>query len=199
MIDIIKPSTILVIFSNVIIFMFMQILLFWYVISKEIEHIIINKSSVVKEIIRNSTTLRTKLDLYVQSTEYQQIYKQSLIEKEERINFNMKLTWQWMLIPFLLVTMVLVLGIIYTVYIHRCTRYNTLKLDKTDYIILATVFFAFLTEIIFIFVLVMRYVYISDMDVVLFFINSKFGKELLKELPSVSTFSPFSPFSLPPF
>jgi len=185
MIDIIKPSTILTVFSNVYIFMYMQLLLFWYKISKTVENILVDKAQIVKDIIQNSKILKTKLNTYVQSEEYQRIYNQSLIDKQARIEFNLKLTWQWMFIPFLIITIILIIGVIYAVYVHRYTQYNTLKLDKTDMINLATVFLGFLTETIFIFVLVMRYIYISDIDMIIFFINSEFGKDIIMSIPSL--------------
>ncbi len=194
MIDIIKPSTILIIFSNVLIFMFMQILLFWYIISKAVENIIIDKSSIIGNIVKNSTRLQVKLNEYIQTDDYQIIYNQSLIDKQQRTEYNMKLTWQWMLIPFLLVIIILIIGILYTIYVHRYTSYNTLKLDQTDLILLVTVVLSFLTETIFIFVLVIRYVYISDMDIIIFFINSDIGKGIITEyIPTYSPFT-FSPF-----
>jgi hypothetical protein len=174
MIGIIKPSTVLLIFCNVLIFMFMQVLLFWFVISKAVENIIIDKSAIIKEIINNSTLIQQKFNNYIHSDEYLTVYNQSLIDKQSRTDFNMNLTWKWMLIPFLIIVTILVIGVIYTAYVHRYTQYNTLKLDKTDLIVLAMVFLSFLTEIIFIFVLVMRYVYVSDMDMVIFFMNSNF-------------------------
>jgi hypothetical protein len=189
MIDFIKPSTILVIFCNVLIFMFMQILLFWYVISKEIENIIIDKSSIAHEIIKNSTKLNNQLNTYLDSKEYALIYNQSLIDKEKRIAFNINLTWTWMFTPFLFVISILTIGILYTIYIHRYTSNNTMKLDKTDLIIIGMVFLSFLTEIIVIFVLIIKYVYISDMEIIIFLINYSSGIIGL-ELP---TYSPFAP------
>lgn len=171
MIDCIKPSTILLIFSNVLIFMMMQILLFWYVISKEIEKIITDKSSILKYIIQNSTVLLYKLNEYISSDEYLKVYNQSLSDAEERNKFNISLTWLWMFFPFTSVTIIIFIGIIYAIYIHRCTSKNTMKLDKTDMILLITVFLSFLTEILVIFILIIEYVYISDMDIIIFFIK----------------------------
>jgi ATP-dependent Zn protease len=168
----IKPSTILIIFCNVLIFMFMQILLFWYVISKAIENIIIDKSSMISNIIKNSTILQEQLNNYINSDTYIQIYNKSLISNKIREDFNIQLTWQWMLFPFLIVIIIISLGLLFALYAHRCTRDNTLKLDKTDIIILGMVFLSFLTEIIVIFVLIMRYVYVSDMEIIKFFMNS---------------------------
>jgi hypothetical protein len=180
---IIKPSTILVVFCNVLIFMLMEILLFWYVISKAIEDIIVDKTSIVYGIINNSTRLRTQFNKYVQSEEYAVIYNQSLVDGTERTNFNVNLTWEWMLSPFLIVIIMLFLGLFYTIYVHRCSTDNTLKLDKTDFIILAMVFLSFLTEIIVIFVLIMRYVYISDMEIIIFFMNFALGNFIPTDLP----------------
>ncbi len=168
---IIKPSTILVIFCNVLIFMFFQILLFWYVISKEIENIIIDKSLILHDIIQNSTVLHNQLIDYTLSEEYLKVYNQSIEDSEERNQFNISLTWTWMFFPFTIVILIIFIGISYAIYIHRCTSKNNMKLDKTDMIILITVFLSFLTEIIFIFVLIMEYEYVSDMDIIIFFIK----------------------------
>lgn len=184
MIDIIKPSTILTVFCNVLIFMFMQILLFWYVISRAVENVIIDKSTIIRDVVKSSTELQNRLDKYINSTDYQIIYNQSLIDGKARNDFNVDLTWKWMLIPFSVVIAIITIGVVYTFYVHHYTYYNTLKLDKTDVIILATVFLSFLTELVFIFVLIMRFVYVSDMDMVIFFINSG---------PA------YVPFTLPPF
>jgi len=196
--EIIKPSTILVVFFNVLIFMFMEVLLFWYVISKAIENIIIDKSSIVRDIISNSTSLQNQLDTYVNSQQYAVIYNQSLVDAQERTDFNISLTWQWMTAPFSVVIGILVGGLIYTAYIHLYTSNNTLKLDRTDLLVLSLVMLAFLTEIIFIFVLVIRYQYVSDMQVIIFMMNSdlvNFGTFLPTFSPSLSfenaTYQPF--------
>jgi len=178
-------------------------LLFWFVISKAIENIIIDKSSIVKQIIHNSTSLQLQLYNYIQSVEYQTAYNKSIIDKQIRYEFNINLTWQWMQIPFTLVICILGFGLAYTFYIHRYTQNNTLKLDKTDIIILMTVFLSFLTEVIFIFVLVTRYEYVSDMNVIIFLMNSDtFNNLLSTELSTESPFSidgyTYTPFSLPP-
>lgn len=167
----IKPSTILVIFCNVFIFMLCQILLFWFVISREIENIIVDKSSIVYELIKNSTILQKQLNDYITSEGYQIIYNKSLIDKAKRLEYNLELTWQWMLIPFSIVIGIICFGVLYAAYVHRFTRNNTLKMDKTDIIILAMVFLSFLTEIIIIFVLIVRFVYVSDMDIIIFMGN----------------------------
>lgn len=194
MIGVIKPSTILVIFCNVLIFMLMQILLFWYVISKAVENIIVDKSAILRDIIKNSTAVRTRLHEYINSIEYQTIYNQSLIDKQTRTEFNMDLTWKWMMTPFLIVITILCIGSLYSIYIHRYTQYNTLKLDKTDLIVLATVFLSFLTEIIFIFVLVMRYIYVSNIDIIIFLANSKFNTYVPYTFPPfISTYVPSIP------
>jgi len=186
MTNLIKPSTILIIFCNVLIFMVAEILLFWYVISDAIENIISEKSSIVKEIIKNSTVLQEQINTYTQSPTYLQIYNQSIIDKEQRITYNINLTWQWMLIPFLFVIGVITVGILYTLYIHNYTSNNSLKLDKTDGILLTLMILSFLTEIIFIFVLVTRYEYISDLDIIIFLMN------FYEEIPSGPTLAPFS-------
>ncbi len=186
MITIIKPSTALIIFCNVLIFMLCQILLFWYVISKAVENIIIDKSSIVRDIISNSTVLQHQLTNYIKSTEYSIIYNQSIIDKSKRNEFNINLTFQWMMSPFILVISVLSLAILYTMYVHMYSTNNTLKLDRTDILVLTTVFLSFLTEIIVIYVLIMRYVYISDMEIIIFIINSK----MINSVNFLPTYSP---------
>lgn len=168
----IKPSTVLIIFCNVLIFMFFQIFLFWFVISKAVENIIIDKTSMVYDIIKNSTTLEQQLNSFINSSDYSTIYNKSIIDSKQRNEYNTQLTWQWMTFPFLVVIIIITIGLFYTAYVHKCTRNNGLKLDKTDIIILGMIFLSFLTEIIVIFVLIMRYVYVSDMEVIKFFINS---------------------------
>jgi hypothetical protein len=106
-----------------------------------------------------------------------------------------------MLIPFLIVIIILSLGILYTCYVHRYTNNNILKLDKTDILILMMVFMSFLTEIIFIFVLVMRYVYVSDMDMIIFFMTSGIGNMLIPTYSpfALPTYAPYAPYTYPPF
>jgi hypothetical protein len=170
--------------------MLMQILLFWYVISKAVEIIIIDKSLIVREIFQNSTLLQKQIKGFLNSESYSLIYNQSLIDQKQRNEYNVELTWQWMMIPFSVVIAVLSFGLIYSFYVHRYTSNNTLKLDRTDIIILLLLFLCFLTELIFIFTLVMRYVYVSDMDMVVFMMTS--GIVNVLPLPT------FSPFTLPP-
>lgn len=187
----IRPSTLIIIFSNVLIFMLMQILLFWYVISREIENIIINKSILIKRIIMDSNIFYSKFNNFIQSEEYINIYNKSINDKKTRIDFNLNLTWEWMLPPFLIVICILIGGIIYAIHIHTKIDQdnpNSLRIDKTDSIILTTVFFSFLTEIIIIFILIMRYVYISDMDIIIFFSNI-----FIPQLFPVSILSTYSP------
>lgn len=195
----IKPSTILIIFCNVLIFMFMQVLLFWYVISKAVEVIILDKSTTIKNIIKNSPRLQERLISYTQSNEYTNIKQLSSIDSNNRITYNIDLTWKWMLIPFLIIIIVIFLAIIYEIYLYKFTQYNNLKIDKTDLLVLITVFMSFFTEIIFIFVLVTRYIYISDMDMILFTLNSNIGYEIYSNYNQY-TLSPYtlSPYTFPP-
>lgn len=142
----IKPSTILIIFCNVLIFMFMQVLLFWYVISKAVEVIILDKSTTIKNIIKNSPRLQERLISYTQSNEYTNIKQLSSIDSNNRITYNIDLTWKWMLIPFLIIIIVIFLAIIYEIYLYKFTQYNNLKIDKTDLLVLITVFMSFLLK-----------------------------------------------------
>lgn len=152
--------------------MFMQTLIFWYVISKAVENIIIDKSIIIKEIINNSTVLTATLYNYTHSSEYIIAHNKSGHDASQRTEYNYNLTKHWMTVPFSIVVGILSVGTIYTIYIHCFTEFNNLKFDKAHVIILLLVFYAFLAEIAVIFILIMRYVYISDMEVIIFIANS---------------------------
>ncbi len=139
----------------------------------------------------DSNIFYSKFNNFIQSEEYINIYNKSINDKKTRIDFNLNLTWEWMLPPFLIVICILIGGIIYAIHIHTKIDQdnpNSLRIDKTDSIILTTVFFSFLTEIIIIFILIMRYVYISDMDIIIFFSNI-----FIPQLFPVSILSTYSP------
>ena len=94
-----------------------------------------------------------------------------MTNNELRTEYNMNLTVQWMFIPFLVVIIINILGLLYTAYAHYYKK-QELMIDKSDFIILCLVFLAFLTEIAIIFILVMRYVYVSDLDIIIFIMNN---------------------------
>lgn len=175
----IKPSTILFISLTILIFMVMQILLFWFVLSKSLESIVIDKSHMISDMIANSTILKHRFEDYIKSEEYISMYNNSIRDSEKRYNTNVEVTWKWMFIPVLICVVIIFLSVVYTSYVHNKLDDDELKMDRTDVLNLTMVVFSFLIEVVIIYVLILRYIYISDIDVLLYFISFAKNNEIL--------------------
>ncbi len=192
---IVKPITILITFVNVLIFMLAQTMIFWYVVSRSIENIIIDKSSIARDIIHNTTILHLKLEEYIKTKEYLTIYNISLENNKIRTEFNVNLTIQWMLYPFMGTAIAILLGLLYTLYVHKVSKNKSLMIDSADIVVLGLVVVSFATEIAIIFILIMRFVYVSDIEIIIFVMSMIKKLNYLDYISTNYTFTPIPTIS----
>jgi hypothetical protein len=74
-----------------------------------------------------------------------------------------------MLAPFVIVVSIIVISIVYEIINDQINHKRSF--DKTDAVILCIVFVAFLSEIVFYYIVIDRYRYVSDNDILRYFIN----------------------------
>jgi hypothetical protein len=95
--------------------MLMEILLFYYIISRLIENVIIDKSTFVKDLLDTNDDLKKVVRDYYNSTEYQRIKEKAVLDRELREIMNIQLTWDSMLAPFIVVISIIIMSVGYEI------------------------------------------------------------------------------------
>ncbi len=161
----IRPATAIVVFTNAISFMIMQTLFFWFIMSKSVSGIIDDKSMLIRQIGKSIPEIDELVLNFINSSEFQKKYELALSDNQKRIDHNTQLLWTWMIPPFSIIVGFLSLSVLLEVYFTFRNIRPAFRFDKIDFILLMSVFMAFLTEVVFYFTVVSRSKTISDMDV----------------------------------
>ena len=161
----INTSSLIIVLSNILSFMIIQIIFFWEIASNNIDRIIDDKSQLIILLAQQFPDLEFAINNFTYSPEFQIIKYQAIQDSQNRYNFNLNLIWNWMLPP-----LCSILGILIFVCILELCWIK--KFDKSDFLILAMVFFCFVTEVIFYFTVIYRSEIISDMEVINLLLNN---------------------------
>jgi len=161
----IYTNSLIIIFSNVLAYMLSEVVFFWEIASNNIEKLAIDKSTVLIQLAQQSPQLINTLNNYLNSTEYQVVKKQALLDSNNRYDYNLALILHWMMPPFIFIICLLILSILIELIWIK-------KFDKTDALIQSTVFLCFLTEVIFYYTVIYRSELISDMEVIQLLLNN---------------------------
>ena len=151
------PSTqnLIIILTNVLSFMTMQTVFFWYIASNNVANVIDNKSEMIIQIVNvfiDSNYININSSIFY---DIQQSAQDSYIT---RYNHNTSLIIYW-IIPSFVVVIVSLLAVIIECRIHKK------KFDKIDRMVLGMVCLSFFTEVIFYFIVIYRAEILSDMDI----------------------------------
>lgn len=93
----------------------MEILLFYYIISRLIENVIIDKSTFVKDLLDTNDDLKKIVRDYYNSSEYQKIKEKATLDRQLRETMNIQLTWDSMLAPFIIVMSIIIMSVGYEI------------------------------------------------------------------------------------
>lgn len=186
-IEIDKLSAIIIAFSNILIFITLQTLLFWFIVSKSVENTIDDKTILINDIIIGVPELEQNLDLFIESEQYKYIVEKATGDKILRDEFNKELLLKWMTFPYSFVIIVLVISLLSELYFSFRGINKSHRFDRVDAMIMSTVFLAFVTELIFYYIVISRSRNIPDMDIIrilLNLINNEISELTPKNLPT---------------
>jgi hypothetical protein len=160
-----------IVFANVLFFMVVQTAFFYFIASKEYEDVIVSKLDIVKRYASKNDTFKTLLNIY--KNKYLGDNKQEIDKQtKEREHKNKKLTIEYCGIPILIVTGILLLLLVGTktkvlskLHINNQVVNNLLKPTKWneyDNLGIVLVVMAYVTELLFFFLIVKKYEYVGD-------------------------------------
>jgi len=181
-----KTSSAIIIFTNVLSFMTMQTIFFWFIVSRSIDKIVLDKSILIKSIAKDNYEFDYQIRKYLNTTEFKNDYNQGLAESILRQEYNINLLWNWMTLPFSVIIGFLILNII----VELAQTDRSKKFDKIDFLILLSVFTAFLSEVVFYFVIINRSRIILDTDLFIFMVKNYDFFKLLGFEFELPTFGP---------
>lgn len=149
--------------SNVLFFMVVQIFFFWFIASREIDRVVLDKAEVLmllRDRLREEKLNETAeaLDAIVVSKRRNK--EQEAKEKNrQRVQSNLRLVYRW-IVPCIVVVVVVLVGLVW--YNHR-QHYSLQYAHKVG---LGLVVCAYITEVLFFLTVVSNYIMVSDSDIV---------------------------------
>ena len=148
--------------SNVLFFMVVQVLFFWFIASREIDRIMIHKSSVLmmlRDKLRQEKFSDTAeaLDAVVIKKRREKA-KEAEKNAEARKEKNLALVYRWMVPCIIAVSLVLLALVMYN-------RRNNYGLEHAHKVGLGLVVCAYVCEVLFFLTVVENYIMISDTDI----------------------------------
>jgi hypothetical protein len=153
----ISYAGLIIIFSNVLSFMIIEALFFWYIIGRNFETIIDEKASAFKQIYKEIDGINTTVDKFINSVNITELEISAREFRDIRHTHNINEFSRWLTGPIVTISILLILCILAEF------RYKK-KFDITDFKILIFIFFSFTTEIIFYFVVIYNSDILSDIE-----------------------------------
>jgi len=165
LIDLCTSENLLLMFFNIFIFMIIEVIFFWYVLSYQIVYIIENKAELLVLAAQQNPSVKKQVLLYLNNgTES----SAAIEDRNLRNSINVQLIFQY-LGPFMYVIFsILILIIIYKICGYRLVnkilknQYDGSKMSASSYFLLMCVICSFITEIIYYFVVINQWNFISD-------------------------------------
>ena len=164
---------------NVFIFIVVEIIFFWYILSETLVYIVLDKSDLIIYMANQDPIIKKNLINYLNTIDVQEtIPQRALIEKEARISYNYNLILTYLGPTVYTIASILVSIIFYKIIglklINRVfSRYNyNYQLDnkpisKSSYHLLLCVIFSFIPEILFYYIVIRTWKFISDAQLIL--------------------------------
>ena len=155
-----NPANLIIMFSNILAFMVMQSLFFWFIVSKSVENVIDEKTELLIKLGENIPQIKELLVDYIKdSEETDKILEKAYKDYNQRELYNINLIWEWIGPPFITILTMLIITCVILVF------NKNFKFTRKDFYLLCTVFLAFFTEILFYFTVISRSRILSDMEV----------------------------------
>ena len=197
--EVLQPANIIILLSNILIFVLMEVLFFWYIASKSVERSIGQKMELFIE-LDQIEEVRQLYDYLLNTTDVNFILEKAIENEEFRNKYNFELLLTWISPIFIIIIILQIVTIIVLVW-------KKFKFDSIDFLLLTTVLIAFLSEVIFYFIVVNRTILIGDIEIikiVLMTVNDDYFKDILEDILkdmlnlNLSTLPPTLQFTLPP-
>jgi len=157
-----SPVNLLINVSNLIVYIIVIIIFFLFVISKEIDNIILDKTDIIISLANNDENIKNQLLEYLKTVN---ISKLAVEESTERYSYNISLLSQ-QIYPYLYTLGsldVLIIG-----YIMN----KKIKISKTEYLLLMMIFIGFSTEIVFYYTMIKPWKFIGDYELLQLLYNN---------------------------
>ena len=147
----------MLIFANVICFMTMQVAFFWFVASKGVEKAIEQKKGLFVTLAQQVPEIRKEFDLILNDEEKMQKMKKKADKSFKiREDTNKALLYEYISTPYFITCALFVFSFLLTIFWKKTW-------EKVDFALIMTVFLAFLTEVVFYFVVINEQQIIGDM------------------------------------
>lgn len=157
--EIFHSSNILICLSNIAVFVTFLILFFWFVLSKQFDAIILEKVKLISLVAKYDPKFKTVLKNYLYSNDSITLAAKATQQENLRYENNVN-ALQIEVMPFVYILSTLwTLNLIYMIWYKR-------KLLFSEWILLLLVLGAFITEVIFYFILVNEWKFIGDFELV---------------------------------
>jgi len=175
---IVDSENLLLMFFNIFIFIVIEIIFFWYILSYQIVYIIEDKAYLIVLAAQQNPDLKQQILEYLTNNASTDISQNAIIDKEARDAYNYQLIFTYLGPMIYAIFAILITIAFYKLIGYRIInwlfglQYNGAKMSCSSYILLVCVIFSFLTEIIYYYVVINQWNFISDAEVILLMISS---------------------------
>jgi hypothetical protein len=149
---------------NIIIFYSLQYLLFKLLLSKLLNKILSNKLEIIKTLMDRNKLVETIIKRLIEKN-YNTAKENNDKEKAIRDKINKKVTYIYVLLPIMIM-----IGIIIFLILYK--RKESRKWNIYDTLNLILIFIAYLTEIYFLLLIVNKYIFIGDQELIYIILNN---------------------------
>ena len=166
---------ILITFLNVAFFMIVQILFYYFIVSKQIDEIVISKVGIINTYIKYSKFVNNKIKEFKNSNDYKIKEKQAENTEIKRLSINRNIIWMKLknfliIVLSIIIFCIIILTIFSFSYIQKKFNLNSKEASKitlslSDKILILFVLGAFTTELLFFFGMVNRYEFVGDHEI----------------------------------
>jgi len=171
-----ESENLLLMFFNVFIFIVIEIVFFWYILSETLVYIVLDKCQLIVFMLQQDPTLKKNMMAYLNGNDATQLPQRALEEQSARNSNNFNLILQYLgptiytLFSILMsITIYKLIGYRLVNYILNDTRFriNGTKMSRSSYFLLIFVIFSFVTEILFYYIVIREWKFISDAQLIL--------------------------------
>ena len=141
--------------SNVIFYIVVQTLFFYFIGSKQFNNVLENKVDIVVSYAKKNIYLKEFIKEYISNENAKKLEKEAKKQKKKREKYNRSLIFKWIGIPLLICIVVLLINIFKLFILGE-------SWGRSDNIILLLVIFAYSTELCFFFGIVKQYEFYGD-------------------------------------
>lgn len=158
--EFLNPINLIILFANVSAFIIMQVLFFWFIASKGVDRVVESKVDLIVNTANNIPEIKEQIMVYLtDKTLEDQLKEDSIEESYKREKYNSARLMDYIYLPLSFIITLLYLSFVYSVYIGY-------KWSRIDFILLATVFLAFTTEIVFYFIVIQESQILGDTELI---------------------------------